>query len=165
MYEPAQSGERKEVLRKVTLQEVLVRFAVRADLAEENLPGDSYLSNRGGWNINNGTLAVVDTVGIPWVISLGVFSASGGGPINVLPAFNRRYQNGAFLFEALDEAGYERLSSIWVPHSNDSGTWMKKYSPVARDQLIEEIRLELEAATVSARLQKIAAIAASAPSA
>lgn len=96
---------------------------------------------RGCWNLNNSTLACIDLDGRCWVLSMRIFGDD-FVPEAVRQRFLRRYQCGLAIVRALEAAGFER-GEFYVPHSNDSGEWIRKRLPVTKEQLVEEIWEEI----------------------
>ncbi len=140
-----------------TLVEILKRFAVRLLRDDSEFPAD-VLNLRGGYCVNNGTLAIVDTNADVWLIRLSVFSdrpIDGNTiPIDIVSDWTERYHKGQFIFDILEASGYEHLG-FWVPHSNDCGVWMKNNSPVTQAQLFADLVQEKREAATNARIQRI----------
>lgn len=143
------------------------RFFIRANLQMEGLSALDYARWRGTTGYNNGILAVVDPEGEVWVTSLALFAETSpqhSTPMSAALPFARKYQGGRIIDQALLEAGYEGKSmcGMWVPHSNGNQEWVRDQlarQGVSREALIREILNEQERAEVTARLDRIQAIA------
>lgn len=149
------------------LPEDVQRYFVKANLEMEGLSALDYARWRGTTGYNNGILAVVDPEGEVWVTSLLVFAKTSSlhpTPMEAALPFAQKYRGGGFLDEILETAGYEAkdMCGMWVPHSNGTQEWVRDQlarQGVSREALIREILNEQERAEVTARLDRIQAIA------
>ncbi len=141
----------------MNLNQILNAFAVCMSREDSEFPAD-VMNLRGSFNVNNGTLAIVDIDANVWLARLSIFSdrAIDGGsmPLEIVPLWKGKYRNGQFLLHMLDELGYEQLG-FWVPHSNDCGTWMKAHSPITQAQLIADMLQEKHMNEAEMRVQYI----------
>lgn len=143
---------------KMTLHAILEKFAVKLDRNDPEFPQDIH-RHLGSFGYNNGTLAVVTPEGECYVIRMSIFSDrpidGGTMPLEIVSEWVEAYGNGRIIYEALHVAGYEE-TGLWVPHSNDAGTWIRSHMPVTQGQLFAQMVEAKRTEEVAARLDRIA---------
>lgn len=146
---------------EMELLEVIGHFGIKLDPQDPELPQD-IKHHRGGFNVNNGVLAAVTVEGDCVLFHLPTFSDrpidKEGMPIYIHSEWCETYAGGNFIVAALHKAGYER-TGLWVPHSNDAGTWIRAHLPVTQRLLINQMVEAKRQRETDARLVRIAQIA------